>query len=300
MVEEAYSLEKIVCDNFFDTAPAFPPAKSVVFAGWRAASLRPGPVSHSRHAADAIEPWAQAVDIARPMSRFRSCPRFLLALLLGTCVAFGSLSGGLAAAADAAPAKPAAKPATKPATAPPPTSPSKAKPPAAKPGTAAARQKSVPARLKQKPGEVMEVDWKDLLPADERAHYSAAAPPPVHGPLGEGGPPAVQKQTTTLNDELGELNVHMPGFVVPIGAPRNGIIREFFLVPYIGACIHVPPPPPNQMVYVMSASGIAADAIHEAYWVTGKMRIENRTTPLGNSAYALNASKVELYQYGTP
>ena len=143
----------------------------------------------------------------------------------------------------------------------------------------------------------MELDWKELLPADERSHYSAAAPPPVHGPLGEGGPPAVQKQTTTVNDELADMNVHMPGFVVPVGTPRNGLIKEFFLVPYIGACIHVPPPPPNQMVFVTSASGIAADAIHEAYWVTGKMRLENRTTPLGTSAYALSAGKVELYQY---
>jgi hypothetical protein len=220
----------------------------------------------------------------------------LLTLLLGACTGLGSFSAGLAVAADA-PANPAARTPAKPAAPAPKTSTSKTKPPAAKPGTAAARQKPAPVRIKQKPGEVMEVDWKDLLPLDERSRYSAAAPPPVHGPLGEGGPPAVQKQTTTVNDELGEINVHMPGFVVPIGAPRNGIIREFFLVPYIGACIHVPPPPPNQMVYVTSASGIAADAIHEAYWVTGKMRLENRTTPLGNSAYALNASKVELYQY---
>jgi uncharacterized protein len=167
----------------------------------------------------------------------------------------------------------------------------------AKPDTAAATKKPAAGRIKQKPGEVMELDWKELLPRDERKHYSAAAPPPLHGPLGEGGPPAVQQQTTTVNEELGGINVHLPGFVVPIGTPRDGLIREFFLVPYVGACIHVPPPPPNQMVFVTSASGISADAIHEAYWVTGKIRLENRTTSLGNAAYALNASKVELYQY---
>src|SRR6185312_600470 len=235
------------------------------------------------------------MDIARPMSRIRP-PRLLLGLLLGASVALGGVWGGLAAAAQPAaqPApSPSAKPPAKPAAG---VATQKTKPPAAKPGTAAAARKP-PVRVKQKPGEVLEVDWKDLLPLAERAHYSAAAPPPVHGPLGEGGPPAVQKQNTEVNEDLGDINVHMPGFVVPIGAPRNGLIREFFLVPYIGACIHVPPPPPNQMVYVTSASGIAADAIHEAYWVTGKMRLESRTTALGNSAYALNASKVELYQY---
>jgi hypothetical protein len=165
-----------------------------------------------------------------------------------------------------------------------------------KPGTSAAAKSAKP-KVKQKPGEVMDLDWKDLLPEDERPHYSAAAPPPQHGPLGEGGPPAVQKQTTTFNAELADLNVRLPGFVVPIGTPRNGLITEFFLVPYIGACIHVPPPPPNQMVYVTSASGIPADAIHEAYWVTGKMRVESRTTPLGTAAYAVAASKVDLYEY---
>ncbi len=162
-----------------------------------------------------------------------------------------------------------------------------------------ARKKTVApkAKPKQKPGEVMEIDWRDLLPVKERAHYSASAPPPEHGPLGEGGPPAVQKLTTTFNEDLADMVVRLPGFVVPISPPRNGRITEFFLVPYIGACIHVPPPPPNQMVYVKSTSGIAADALHEAYWVTGKMRIESRTTPLGAAAYAITATKVELYEY---
>jgi len=150
---------------------------------------------------------------------------------------------------------------------------------------------------KPKPGEIVELDWRELLPEKDRAQYTATAPPPEHGPLGEGGPPAVQKQTTAVNPDLNGITVRLPGFVVPIGAPRDGVIREFFLVPYIGACIHVPPPPTNQMVYVVSAQGIDAAAVHEAYWVTGKMRIENRATPLGTAAYALSASKVELYQY---
>jgi hypothetical protein len=213
--------------------------------------------------------------------------------LLGLCAVLGAAAASLAAT----PASPA--PTVAPSSAAGARAPAvEPKAPPAKPRNAAtAKQKPAPVRPKQKPGEVMEIDWKDLLPADERSHYSAAAPPPVHGPLGEGGPPAVQKQTTTVNDELGDINVQIPGFVVPIGTPRNGLIKEFLLVPYIGACIHVPPPPPNQMVFVTSPNGIAADAIHEAYWVTGKMRLETRTTPLGNSAYALNASKVELYQY---
>ena len=89
--------------------------------------------------------------------------------------------------------------------------------------------------------------------------------------------------------------VRLPGFIVPLGPASNGLVHEFYLVPYIGEDIHVPPPPSNQMVYVRSATGIAAEALHEAYWVTGKMRVETRTTPLGTSAYSMVASKVEQY-----
>jgi hypothetical protein len=59
----------------------------------------------------------------------------------------------------------------------------------------------------------------------------------------------------------------------------------------------VPPPPPNQIVYVRSGSGIALNSIHEAFWVTGKMRIEQNTTRFGSAAYALTADKIELYEY---
>lgn len=217
------------------------------------------------------------------MDRATLLPRLLAGALLSTaalCVAVAQTS---------APRTSTPQSATPPAS----TSANRAKT-GAKP---APPQTKAPQKLRQKPGEVAILDWRDLLPAEERSRYSPAAPPPEHGPLGEGGPPAVQKQTTTVNADLANLNVRLPGFIVPVGAPRDGLVKEFFLVPYIGECIHVPPPPPNQMVYVTSTSGIAANALHEAYWVTGKMRIETRTTPLGTSAYAMSAGQVELYQY---
>jgi hypothetical protein len=145
--------------------------------------------------------------------------------------------------------------------------------------------------------QTVELDWRDMLPTRQRAKYSPIAPPPVHGYLGEGGPPAAQLQNFDVNAELAEIPVKLPGFVVPVGANANGIVHEFFLVPYVGACIHVPPPPPNQMVYVKSKSGISIKSVHEAYWVTGKMRVEQTTTSLGASAYALDADKIEQYQY---
>jgi hypothetical protein len=161
---------------------------------------------------------------------------------------------------------------------------------------AATRAKTPPPRPKPR-NQLQQIDWRELLPESERRKYNPNAPAPVHGPLGEGGPPAVQVVTTSVNQDLDEALVKLPGFIVPIGVANDGMVREFYLVPYIGEDIHVPPPPSNQMVYVRSTTGIATEAVHEAYWVTGKMHVETRTTPLGTSAYSLVANKVEQYQY---
>jgi len=219
------------------------------------------------------------------MERAPILPRLLVSALLGAAAL--SLTVGAPASADESAGAKARAPARASAS----TGASNAK------SKASGARAKTPAQPRQKPGEVLDLDWRELLPENERSRYSAAAPPPEHGPLGEGGPPALQKQTTTVNAELANLTVRMPGFVVPLSAPRDGVVKEFFLVPYIGECIHVPPPPPNQMVHVTSTSGIPANAIHEAYWVTGKMRIETRKTPLGTATYALTAGKIELYQY---
>ena len=231
--------------------------------------------------------WRQGYDLARLL------PRRTI-LLSGALVSalFCVATLAIATTNPVTPAKPAvtAKPASTHSTTAKTTA---TKPGAAKPG--AARPNA--ARPKPKPGEIVELDWRDLLPEKERSHYSPVAPPPIHGPLGEGGPPAQQVATATVNTDLADATVRLPGFVVPISAPRDGMVDEFFLVPYIGACIHVPPPPPNQMVYVKSATGIPVEAIHEAYWVTGKLRLENRATPLGAAAYALQPEKIDLYTY---
>jgi uncharacterized protein len=215
------------------------------------------------------------------------------------------------AAAAAPPAAPDKPPAS--TTAPKGTSPSKAPPSASAPSPGAAKNttptnsatrkgatgtaKNVPAKPKPKLNELQQLDWRDLLPEPDRKKYNPNAPAAVHGPLGEGGPPAVQVVTTSVNPDLDQALVQLPGFIVPIGEPRDGLVREFYLVPYIGEDIHVPPPPSNQMVYVRSSAGVATEAVHEAYWVTGKIHVETRTTPLGTSAYSLVASKVEQYQY---
>ena len=74
-------------------------------------------------------------------------------------------------------------------------------------------------------------------------------------------------------------------------------MSEFLLVPYFGSCIHVPPPPPNQIVYVHNSKRAGIESIYEAYWITGKLHLQTKTTRLGSTAYELNADKIEVYKY---
>jgi hypothetical protein len=161
------------------------------------------------------------------------------------------------------------------------------KPAAAKPAAAGKAGSAAPAEL----------DWEELLPKDARSRFGAGPPPPIHDYLGEGGLAAQQVMDFSVNKELDGRNVRLPGFIVPLDIGKDGLVSEFFLVPYFGACIHVPPPPPNQIVYVRMAKGIALDSIYDAYWITGRMKLQNKTTRLGAAAYHLVGEKVEIYKY---
>jgi len=151
---------------------------------------------------------------------------------------------------------------------------------------------------KPEAAKVMTLEWTDLIPLSARGEQSSAPTAASHDYLGESGPAAVQQSASApVNTELDGRQVKIPGFIVPLDVAKDGTVSEFFLVPYFGACIHVPPPPPNQIVYVTSPKGIALDSIYEAYWITGTMKMQNKSTRLGAAAYSLAADKVEIYKY---
>ena len=156
--------------------------------------------------------------------------------------------------------------------------------------------KPFPVRATVKTGHTLELDWRELLPEGERAHFSPTAPAPMHDARGEGGPPAMQAQDFNVNKSLDGATIRLPGFIVPLDAQQSGL-SEFLLVPYFGSCIHVPPPPPNQIVYVHTSNRATVDSIYDAYWITGKLHLQNKATRLGATAYELSAEKIEVYRY---
>ncbi|WIO73829.1 DUF3299 domain-containing protein [Porticoccaceae bacterium LTM1] len=96
--------------------------------------------------------------------------------------------------------------------------------------------------------------------------------------------------------ELNNTEVKISGFIVPLEFNDDMVVTEFFLVPYFGACIHVPPPPPNQLIYVTMEVGIVLDSIYDPFWVTGKLMTKGKMNDMGFAAYTLEASSVELYK----
>jgi uncharacterized protein len=102
------------------------------------------------------------------------------------------------------------------------------------------------------------------------------------------------KATDTLKKLEGKM-VRIPGFVVPLDDfQEEG--AEFLLVPYYGACVHTPPPPPNQIVMV-SMSGKKAIKLNlfDAVWMSGRIKIASVESPYGTVGYQLEGLKVEPY-----
>lgn len=98
-------------------------------------------------------------------------------------------------------------------------------------------------------------------------------------------------------DALNGQTVKIPGFVVPFDMSVSGDIEEFLLVPYFGACIHVPPPPPNQIIFVTLKEPRAIENIWDPFWVEGVLRTERYDNDLGSAAYTLAADKIAPYDY---
>jgi uncharacterized protein len=139
--------------------------------------------------------------------------------------------------------------------------------------------------------EVRELDWLEMMPKDE-ADAMLNAPVIDHGGMFK----MEQSGSFRTVAELDGQDVRLPGYIVPLDTDAEGRLKEFFLVPYFGACIHVPPPPPNQIVLVRLAEPIPMTDIWDAFWVEGTMKIETQQNDMASSAYTLDAKSVTLYQ----
>lgn len=145
--------------------------------------------------------------------------------------------------------------------------------------------------------EVIELTWEELIPEDAVIEE----PPAPEPPSGEDEsfeyyfmpPPAPMG----VVEELDGVNVKLPGFIVPLELDGEGKVSEFLLVPYFGACIHYPPPPPNQMVYISTDDPIDMEMTWAPIWVTGELDVDTRNHEYGAAEYAIAAQTIEEYVY---
>jgi len=106
-----------------------------------------------------------------------------------------------------------------------------------------------------------------------------------------------------VNTALAGQVVRMPGYVLPLEFSGK-LVSEFLLVPWVGACIHTPPPPPNQIVHVKTDKPTEFGGLFSPVWVTGQMSTNSAKKSLtlidGTSdidvGYSLQATQVEPYK----
>jgi hypothetical protein len=156
----------------------------------------------------------------------------------------------------------------------------------------------------------LELKWAQLIPQGTAAatapktFFSGVTPKgddgtPAPPPLPEGKFMSLKRQQPgggvppVVVAELDGKRVKIGGYVVPLDFEATSI-KEFLLVPFVGACIHVPPPPANQIIYVTAADGFDVSGSFDPVTVTGTIKTETAFTGLADAGYSITAEAVEV------
>ena len=149
-----------------------------------------------------------------------------------------------------------------------------------------------------------EIGWEELMPEGEEERLAQLYQQQMAmlysgGPVAEGSAADAMVQIGTFNTvkELNETKIRIPGYTVPFEYGANAEITEFLLVPYYGACLHAPPPPPNQTVFAMTDEPIKLRDLAQAVWIEGTMYTQTQESELADAAYTIRVEKVEIYEY---
>ncbi|MFN3586678.1 MAG: DUF3299 domain-containing protein, partial [Moraxellaceae bacterium] len=157
------------------------------------------------------------------------------------------------------------------------------------------------------------IGWPQLVPDSERARlpnpasidHGSGPDRPRGSPLG-GGPLTGDDVFSVLEGQRNvpvytpvrtwhNKPVRIPGYVVPVDYNAKGAITSFFLVPYFGACIHVPPPPPNQIIFVRFPQGFDVVALYEPFWISGTLKVETMQSELADAFYTMQGQRIEPF-----
>jgi len=150
-----------------------------------------------------------------------------------------------------------------------------------------------------------EISWDDLIPADwDPQKFFADLDLDA---LQDNDPRATEVMArmraewdrAPVVDRFSGQQVRIPGFVVPLESDGK-TIREFLLVPYFGACVHVPPPPANQLIHVIPVKPVPAGLNMSPVWVNGVLNVGRVESEMGSAGYQMRGMKVEEYKDPLP
>ena len=158
------------------------------------------------------------------------------------------------------------------------------------------------------------VEWIDLMPADD---LDALLNPPDYlndiqdGSLEDQISNKLQNEnkiasanddryqkalmSTRIIPDMDGQDIKIPGFIVPLEFDEEQIVTQFFLVPFFGACLHEPPPPPNQIIFIHYPQGIKIESLYDPIWVTGNLTASLVENDMATAAYTLEVNSIEDY-----
>ena len=106
---------------------------------------------------------------------------------------------------------------------------------------------------------------------------------------------SMQRKGGFINSKLNKKKIKLAGYVTPLSFDGDKV-TEFLFVPYKGACIHVPPPPANQIIYVKSAEGLGTDDLYFPVWIIGVLRANSVSTVMAEVGYSIEKATVFPYK----
>lgn len=158
-------------------------------------------------------------------------------------------------------------------------------------------------------GEALPIRWEDLMPegapealeAEYAAFYRALEARYASDDsllmIEEGSDLDYMPQFGSFETvpDLEGMLVRIPGYVVPFDFEPGNHQTEFLFAPYMGACIHTPPPPPNQLIYVESSPAVKVGNLEVAYWLEGRLTSARQDSELASAAYTLQLTALTPY-----
>ena len=149
------------------------------------------------------------------------------------------------------------------------------------------------------PGRAManpfrEIMWEDLIP--KGVPYGEIIGPGKIDEANDTWVPEYDRNAWRMNTRLNGKAVKLPGYIIPFDVTAQGV-TSFMLVPYVGACIHTPPPPPNQLVFVTTRTPWPSESLWDPVWVSGRLSAKSMQTQIADVGYQMTAERIEVYEW---